>query len=313
MSISQLANYYDTSEKLISYYARKFGFNKNVMLENLTEEDIIYMYKSLLKGEIKSFTNGILKNNKYINYIMRYLINEILNWEREEICEKYCGSILNKYKLSGLYACGDYDIYELIDNALPEYSIKRWELKNSSVGNKYWKDENNVNEVLMWLKIKLANYKNIFTINEAGEQGFQNLLEEYNLMGLLITRFDYNSIKLFEKIYKEKYDKNEMIKSRYTFKVNENEIERTLEGNIYKVTNEYYKLDERGKTLINEIIKYCETEKKFPNERDLSKKRGYISRTQFYKYFGENSFESVYKYILPVISYENKQVKIKRT
>lgn len=52
--------------------------------------------------------------------------------------------------------------------------------------------------------------------------------------------------------------------------------------------------------LINEIQKYCEINSKFPNEKQLTKKNGYVSRTQFYKHFDINKFNDIYEYIYPI-------------
>jgi hypothetical protein len=98
----------------------------------------------------------------------------------------------------------------------------------------------------------------------------------------------------------EEFNKEDMLKINYTFEVNVNVANETLEGKIYKITDEYRKLDKRGKTLINDIIRYCDENNKFPNEKDMTNKKGYISRTQYYKYFNINNFSEVYKYIIPI-------------
>lgn len=68
---------------------------------------------------------------------------------------------------------------------------------------------------------------------------------------------------------------------------------------IYELKDSYYDLDEEGKMLVNEIIRFCNENNKFPKEKELTKKNGYIPRTRFYKYFNSTSFAVVYNYISP--------------
>jgi len=70
-------------------------------------------------------------------------------------------------------------------------------------------------------------------------------------------------------------------------------------GNQYKLKDAYELLDDQGKYLINWIIRFCEEENKFPNEKDMTIKNGYISRTKYYEYFGQKTFNCIYDYIVP--------------
>jgi len=75
---------------------------------------------------------------------------------------------------------------------------------------------------------------------------------------------------------------------------------------MYKLTNKYESLDDQGKYLVNGIIKFCEENNKFPNEKDMKRKRGYIPRTQYYNYFEETNFKQLYNYILPVYNFSKE-------
>ena len=68
-------------------------------------------------------------------------------------------------------------------------------------------------------------------------------------------------------------------------------------NNVYILKNNYYNLDKKGKFIIDEIIRFCDENNKFPKEKDLTIKNGYISRTEIYRYFNTNSFAVVYDYI----------------
>lgn len=80
---------------------------------------------------------------------------------------------------------------------------------------------------------------------------------------------------------------------------------------IYEISDEYYKLDNKGKYLMNNIIKYCEHEKKYPQEKDISIKNGYISRSQFYNYFQQEGVVLWHKYINPIVYLDPQKPKRK--
>ena len=306
MSVEQLQKEFNLSFNETNMLINRFKLSKTKVIDSLTDEEVIFMYKSLLNNEIKCFTNGIYKNDKYIIILIKHMINTILKWNRDDICNNYFSKIFEENGLKGLTSTKGFDNYKYLINAFPEYSIYRWELKSSTVGNGFWTD-NNLDNALEWLRKKLLEDKNVDNINMAGRFGFQNILEEYNLMGLCATKFKSKPIPLFEKMYDSKFSKEEMLKDNYTFCIDLNCVPRILEDKVYKLIDNYNNLDDRGKTLINEIVRFCENENRFPNEHDLSNKKGYICKTQFYKYFGENTLKQLYNYIIPVydLSEEN--------
>lgn len=75
---------------------------------------------------------------------------------------------------------------------------------------------------------------------------------------------------------------------------------------LYQLTKEYNNLDQKEKMLVNEVIRFCENEKRFPEEKELTKKNGYLARTQFYKYFQEDNLKQLYDYILPVYDFSDE-------
>ena len=300
MSIEQLQNEFLLDFNEINMLIKRFSLNKTKIKDSLTEEEIIFMYNSLRNNEIKMFSNGIYNHDKYIIIIMKYMINEILKWDRENICKKFSSKTFKENGLGGILGIKKFNPYKYLIKTFPEYNIMLWELRSSSVGNGFWINKENVNMALKWLREKLIYDKGIDNINIAGARGLRNILEEYNLSGLCATRFGSNYTSLFEEMYNDKFIKEEMLKYNYTFEINIDCVPKTLEGKVYRLTDFYNKLDDRGKTLVNEVIRFCENNNSFPNEKDLSNQTGYICRTQFYKYFGENTLKQLYDYIVPV-------------
>lgn len=72
---------------------------------------------------------------------------------------------------------------------------------------------------------------------------------------------------------------------------------RKEEGKVYLLKDSYYELSGEGKFIIDEIIRFCEEKGRFPKEKEISKKNGYIGRTRIYKHFNTNTFCVVYNYI----------------
>lgn len=300
MSTQQIVKKYGGSINTIKIALQNKGFiiDKSIINSNLLDEEIIFMYDSLLNNEIKTLTNGMLtcKNRiKYAVIIFKHLINDILRWNREDIINNYNSEILNKYFLRGIIIGIKTNTIGILKLSFPEYNIKPWELKSSSVGNGFWNDEN-INDALLWLKNKILIEKGIDNINKCGQFGFEIILREYKLEGMKNCVFT-RTVELFEKMYNCKYNKEDMLKDNFTFKINPKLIiETKLINEIYIIDNKYYTLNDIEKTLCNEIIRYCEENKKYPQEKDMSNKNGYISRSQYKKVFGD--FKNINNYII---------------
>lgn len=304
MSTNQLEDKYKgTSISTIKNMLKRYNLetNREIINSDLSNKEIIFMYDSLLKREIKALSNGVLSGNnktKYAINIFRYLINNVLTWSKQDIINSYSGKILDEYFYKGVLFAIKLNTYEILNLVFPEYEINPWELKISTVGNGFWNKEININKAIMWLKDKLLIDKKIDNINQCGKYGFDNIIDEYKLNGMRVQCFD-SSIELFEKMYNCNYFRNEMLKINYTFEIKPIlDIELNLNNNIYIIQEEYFKLNDVKKTLCNEIIRYCEENNKYPNEKDMSNKSGYISRSQYSKFFEE--FRNIHRYITPL-------------
>jgi hypothetical protein len=77
-------------------------------------------------------------------------------------------------------------------------------------------------------------------------------------------------------------------------------LSRELEGIVYKINIDVETIDTIQKILINEIIRFCEENNRFPSENDMSNKKGYVSKTQYPRYFNIKNFSEIKDYISPV-------------
>lgn len=132
-----------------------------------------------------------------------------------------------------------------------------------------------------------------------------------------VAYVDYNkNIKTLNKYAckecagKKNSEKHEQTKKAFKFHKPCNST--NFKGVIYEI-NEYNLkgLNNEQLILINEIQRFCEENGHFPSEKEMSNKNGYISRTQYYKYFNANKFTDVYKYIYPLQKgTRNKEITI---
>jgi hypothetical protein len=297
MSEDELSKHYNVKKQDIINLINKLKLKMSDVINSLTKDELIYIYNSVRNGLKANFPNAIFGVHEYKLILLKYLIDDILNWNRKDICNNYSTKILKQYHLGSLIATGKIrDSFEILNQTFPTYNLKRWELKNSSVGNNFWNDKT-VSEALQWFKNILVIDKNIHNIYDAKKIGLKILLEEYNFLGMCNVKFKSNYINFFEKLYNVIYNKDIYLEDNFNFKIDKYNVNKEFGGIIYQITDKYNQLDDYGKTLINNIIKFCENEKRFPCEKDLSKKNGYIARTQYYKYFGTESITSVYDYI----------------
>lgn len=167
----------------------------------ITEDINVQIYQQVLDGTLNKFPLNFWKEEyRSAPAIVRYLIEEVLKWDEEDIKEKYTNLTLKSNKLGGLlkyvYDCKSFDA---IEAAYPG-RFKPWEMKASP--NSYWQSiENCVNatrwlilEKLKWTKedIMKKYNKRVFIDN-----GFTGLLksgwngETYQAIALSFHEYDF--------------------------------------------------------------------------------------------------------------------------
>lgn len=120
----------------------------------------VEIYIMVLKRQIKQFpkhywyqTDSLI----YASKITKYMFSNVLNWCNVEIKENLTKDTFHKNKLGGMLKTLFNSCYfRALENAMPN-TFKKWEFKNSSVGNDYWTIETGI-EAVKWLveeKLKL--------------------------------------------------------------------------------------------------------------------------------------------------------------
>ena len=112
----------------------------------------IEIYKAVLNKRLNRVPRGFWEGNigkERAKHIVKYLLEELLNYSREDICKNFSYKFLTKYKLGGvLVGLFNNSAYELLDFTYPN-EYKQWEL--GSVPRGFWGNRENVIEALIWV------------------------------------------------------------------------------------------------------------------------------------------------------------------
>ena len=306
MSRIQLENKYKKSTNAIIRVLKKENVNtdKSSINKNLSEEEVIFMYESLLKNQIKSFSNGMFTEdtiNIYSKYILQHLINNILKWNKEDIINNFNINVLKDYKATIIMNIKYMTVNEFVCSVFSQYDISPWEFKASSVGKNFWNKDENVKNALKWFKEKIKNEKNIVKVMDLANYSLTDLISEYELDGLLISQFESSSKKFFENVFEEKIYKEDLIKNKFNFNIRDELVLSELKYNniLYSINQQYYTLDSVGKTLINNLILQCEEKGETITVHNINKNFGGIAKSQYKKYFGKESVSEYITFIKP--------------
>lgn len=106
MSIEQMARYYNVSETDVTTFIARYKLRTKDIINTLTDDEVIFMYDSLLNDKIKCFRSGFYnKSNNYHKVIIKYLFNKILKYNRDDICQNVNTELLKEYKLGSMITC----------------------------------------------------------------------------------------------------------------------------------------------------------------------------------------------------------------
>jgi hypothetical protein len=301
MTLEQLNNIME-NVKLKKYY---------ITNSDISDEKIKEIYRKVLNNG-EEFPNGFFATERNVRVVLKYLIEEVLNWKKQDFCNKFQRNTLGEYKLSTLTSI-KIDILKLINEAFPEWNIKKWELKKSTVGSGFWNNKNNILEVEVWLKEELLK-KNLNTIYDAKIYGFEKIIREYGFSAIFNKHVKNHTI-FFEEVYNEEfvYENYLQLIAFEDFPKIPLPSSREQEGKLYCISEAYNNLDEVGKSLINQVINFIENNKRFPNSYEMTNKDGYVSISYYYKYFNnENFIENIKNYIINLSNIKPITIKCRK-
>lgn len=179
----------------------------------------IELYKKILKGELTRFPNrfwvdpGAEENAKQVT---KYFIEDILNWDKEDIKANLTEMVFRKHKLSGML---EYTFnrspFKAIDNAYPN-TFKEWEFK--AAPKHLWEEEEKREEAIRWLLVKVNKDKFIELTNmdflENGLGGLMDyLIKKKEFINVDATKVE-SGLRATERVLKVTFNKSGGTSSR---------------------------------------------------------------------------------------------------
>ncbi|MDD2496185.1 MAG: DUF4046 domain-containing protein [Tissierellia bacterium] len=202
----------------------------------------IEIYKKVLSGELKRFPLHFWKEctEQEIINIIKYLFESILQYTEEELKENLNANLFIKYKLRYLLLkLFNGSPYTAINFAYPN-KYNAWEFYQ--VPNRYWTKET-CQKALKWL-INKTNYTDIEFINKLNLE----LLEKYNLNGMLDIYFKNNLYNIVDFLYPNKYKPWEINKTTRNFWT-----EKTKNEALICLKNKFYDINNINKELLSNL------------------------------------------------------------
>lgn len=168
----------------------------------LDVEDVnVKIYRQVLDGTLDRFPRNFWKEEyKSAPALVRYLIEEVLKWDEEDIKNNFTTFTLEQYKLAGLHKyVYKKNLFNVIDSAYPG-RFKPWEMKFSP--RSYWRNLENCINATRWLILEKLEWTKEdimekFNNNVFKENGFTGLLkwgwngESYNAVALSFYEYDF--------------------------------------------------------------------------------------------------------------------------
>lgn len=108
----------------------------------------IEVYNAVVMGEIKKFPNNYM-SKAIAKVLVRHVVLDQLNFNREDICKKLNYPLLSKYRLGGVRKLFDDCLYSMISYVFKDEKIFEWEL--NKVAPKFWEVEANRIRFLLWI------------------------------------------------------------------------------------------------------------------------------------------------------------------
>ena len=161
--------------------------------------DEIEVYKSILRGTLTRVPVGFWKERKTRIKIMKYLIEEVLQWTEEDIKDKLSQKLLIEYKLSGMiniYYCNSP--YKAINDAYPN-KFKPWEFKYTTLNT--WDNEETCREAVKWLIEEKLQWTEDEIRNNLSQKAFNN----NKLRGLLVNKYNGSPYRAINDAYPNKF------------------------------------------------------------------------------------------------------------
>ncbi|MEB8989602.1 DUF4046 domain-containing protein [Bacillus cereus] len=147
----------------------------------LTIEEI---YQEILNGKRTKFPSGTWNENTShdsVKRVTRYLIEEVLQWNDEDIRENWTLELIIKYKLRGACSILFKDSpYKMLDTAYPN-RFQKWDLKHLPKNS--WTRDKALNDLRYWIeekeKLTKEQLLDVYSGSWLRERGLDSPLQMY--------------------------------------------------------------------------------------------------------------------------------------
>jgi len=190
---------------------------------NTIEMSAIDIYKLVLTGKLKQFPRNFFDKPdslKETAEITRYFIEEILQWNNEDIKKKISAKIFHNNKLGGMLAyIFKNSTFNAIDNAYPNI-FKPWELNKTP--KNFWNKETCI-KAIKWLIEEKLKWNDNDIKNKLDTWIFVN----NRLGGMLYQHFKNSSFEAINLVYPNKFKEWEFKHTPINFWTKEKGIDAT--------------------------------------------------------------------------------------
>lgn len=179
------------NKKVTSFHYNKFDV--------MNDSDIIKLYEIYLNDDILPYQDFMVTNYKFL---IKYVIEDKLKMSNKDILNisrdwtkqyKFYSVLLRKYNGS---------VYNLINDFYPN-KFKPWDLV--TVGNLYWKSEDNIKYALNWFVNELLKDSVVKSIEDIPKKITTEIFAKYSMKGLLKSRFNSHPYYAFNFLFPDKF------------------------------------------------------------------------------------------------------------
>ena len=179
---------------------------KKIDTDSLSEIEIFHL---VLDGVLPKYPNGIWSPPFGIDYatnILKYVIEDILKWNEDDILEKYDIYLFRKYKLNGMIAqVFNSSPFEALDAVYPN-KFKRWQFYRARGCWKNGSDDDIIKAVkeIYEEEFGIKNVDDLYKI-----KNHRDIIMNYGLNGIIHARkISYHELlkMVYPEIEEEKFD-----------------------------------------------------------------------------------------------------------
>lgn len=171
------------------------------------KEEVIFLYEEIRKKERSNFPNRFWKGKEgkeRAAIVTKYLIRNVLGWNRRDIIKKFSQDIFIKNKLGGmLTCCFNKSPYKALESAYPG-RFRPWEFRRKNM----WQGKEGIglaNQAIRWL----VDEKLTWDSGEIKNKISQNVFFRNGLRGMLISRFNLSPYKALDSAYPGRFKREE--------------------------------------------------------------------------------------------------------